>query len=281
VTGDVPPSSGHDEIRAALGAYALDAVDGPERDRIDGHLAGCPGCREELDALLDVAGRLGDTAGASAPPHVWEGIAASLAGTGAGEDPPGWVTIAGRLTRPDTGAAAVEARPAPPPAPGPAPGRRWPLRAALALAAALMLVVAGLSLHAAQLQHRVTALGSGNGLTRAEQAAQDAPGTRRVVLTASTVAGSPGPRVTVVLPRRGPGFVEAGTLGPLPGDRTYQLWGITDGAAVSLGVLGPHPGVAAVAVGGPAPSELAITEEAAGGAPQPTSPPLVRGTVPA
>lgn len=48
--------SGHDEIRALLGAYALDAVETDERPLIEEHLSVCDECRAELASLQrDVA----------------------------------------------------------------------------------------------------------------------------------------------------------------------------------------------------------------------------------
>jgi hypothetical protein len=46
------------EIRRALGVYLLGAVGPAERAAVDGHLAGCAGCREELAGLAALPGRL-------------------------------------------------------------------------------------------------------------------------------------------------------------------------------------------------------------------------------
>ena len=46
---------GCDLIRVSLGAYALGALDVAERTSIEGHLAECPRCRDELAALDEVA----------------------------------------------------------------------------------------------------------------------------------------------------------------------------------------------------------------------------------
>lgn len=44
-----------DEVLAALPALALDALDADERVSVVAHLDACPGCREQLAALQDVA----------------------------------------------------------------------------------------------------------------------------------------------------------------------------------------------------------------------------------
>jgi anti-sigma-K factor RskA len=48
----------HDEVRAELGAYALDALTPDERAAIDAHLATCTECRAELGATSDAAATL-------------------------------------------------------------------------------------------------------------------------------------------------------------------------------------------------------------------------------
>ena len=48
----------HDDVRAALAAEALDALDGEERAQVRAHLAACEECRRELAALRDAAGAL-------------------------------------------------------------------------------------------------------------------------------------------------------------------------------------------------------------------------------
>jgi anti-sigma-K factor RskA len=72
-------------------------------------------------------------------------------------------------------------------------------------------------------------------------------------------------------------------LQPAPAGRTYQLWGIADGAQpVSLGTFNTGPsGQAAVALAfDPALrfSVSAVTEEPTGGSPQPTTQPFLVGT---
>jgi anti-sigma-K factor RskA len=76
----------------------------------------------------------------------------------------------------------------------------------------------------------------------------------------------------------GTGFVAKNDLAPLPKNRTYQLWAIHGKQAVSIGVLGSNPGLAAFKVAGPV-DAFAITDEARGGTAQPTMKPLVVGTV--
>ena len=67
----------HDEVAELLGAYALDAVEGDERDAVDRHLNECPRCRAEVADHRTVASFLG-SAGGRAPDGLWDRIAGTL-----------------------------------------------------------------------------------------------------------------------------------------------------------------------------------------------------------
>lgn len=79
-------------------------------------------------------------------------------------------------------------------------------------------------------------------------------------------------------------FLAAYRLPPAPAGRTYQLWGIAEGKApVSLGTFS-SAGEGREIVRFPVPAGLqlaigAVTEEPAGGSPQPTSAPFLAGTL--
>lgn len=47
------------DLRVALGAYVVGALDPGERTQVDAHLSGCAGCREELATLAGLPGLLG------------------------------------------------------------------------------------------------------------------------------------------------------------------------------------------------------------------------------
>lgn len=53
-----PGDRDHQVLRERLGAYVLDGLDAAERDALDTHLVGCPGCRAELAAIAPLAGPL-------------------------------------------------------------------------------------------------------------------------------------------------------------------------------------------------------------------------------
>jgi hypothetical protein len=55
----LPGPHGCDEIRHALGAYVLGAIDPAERAVVDRHIATCPACRDELAGLAGLPALLG------------------------------------------------------------------------------------------------------------------------------------------------------------------------------------------------------------------------------
>lgn len=111
------------EVADALAEVATGAASGPDRARVLAHLAGCPGCRRELEELTRVADEALLVAPEHDPPAGFEG--AVLARIAALSDEPG---------------AAPPPEPAPDAAVTPLRPRRW--RRVLPYAAAA--VVAGL-----------------------------------------------------------------------------------------------------------------------------------------
>ena len=83
----------------------------------------------------------------------------------------------------------------------------------------------------------------------------------------------------VVVPD-GRGYLVSSSLPSLGPAQTYQLWGITRGVAISLGLLGSSPHQAVFTMAGTnRPSRLSITAEPAGGAVVPTTAVVATGTV--
>ncbi|MGH7542199.1 MAG: anti-sigma factor domain-containing protein, partial [Gemmatimonadota bacterium] len=103
------------------------------------------------------------------------------------------------------------------------------------------------------------------------------------VRTATLARQAPAPRVRLLWnPARRLLLVTASGLPPAPDGRTYQLWGIAPGRdPVSLGVFDTRPdGTRTTLVEAPELPDLeagALSEEPAGGSPQPTSEPFLVG----
>ena len=207
-----------DHLDELLGAYALDAVDDIDRQRVEAYLADHPEARAEVWQMRQAASMLAHT-GNPAPEGVWDRIADTLE-----ERPP---RLDGRARR----------------QPAPAP-RRW-LAAALA-AAALLIAAAGRCRDRLRPRRR----------RRAEATRRSSRPTRRRG-TIPTVDWSASPRRTArcsaeaVVQPDGVGFLSAGTLPELPASETYQLWGVySDGDVISLGVVGNRPAIEPFAADG-------------------------------
>jgi Anti-sigma-K factor rskA/Putative zinc-finger len=267
----------HHDIEELLGAFALDALDGDERDLVEAHLAGCPRCRAEVEAHRETAGLLANS-GERAPEGVWDRIAEAL-----DEAPPAL----------DLARIAPLRREAPEPAPA-APGgdelagRRGagaPRSISLRVAAVTMAVAAALTLFlGVALGHRDS--GGIDRLNRLADAIQQAnvknaayaalsnPQAEQVKLASTD--GKASARV-VRLPD-GTGYLVPTSLATLPAGRVYQLWAVRSDAKISLGVLGAKPEVSAFRMTGPV-LAYAVTEEAAGGVATTSNVPVVVGSV--
>jgi anti-sigma factor RsiW len=273
----------HSEIEELLGVYALDALDPDTAAEVEAHLDGCVRCSIEVGQHHEVAGLLANSGG-TAPSDLWSGIAEQLNGT----SHMSWDRLAARLDPPSRERAArgavADAGPAPV-VPHDARRRRsrWASAGAGLVAAAAAVLALGLGLQVHHLHGQVNALQSSPQLSAAERAALASPTTRRIPLVPAVSTGSHGTPATIVLTADGTGFVVDGTTGglaTLPADRTYQLWGVVGARTVSLGLLGPRPGVVPFSVAGSAPvTEFAITDEVAGGVVTSANQPVAVGTV--
>ena len=230
-------------------SHALDAVDAPERAEFEAHLADCGACRSELQSFRDVAGLL-----ALAPP--------------AATPAPG---LRDRVL-----AEARRVRPI-----GRPTAWLW-----LAAAASLVLaLVAGYGYWTARADGIAL-----RGVLDSTGARLDSTSRLLAAILDSTVGtadlaatGRP-PSMRLFWNRaRNVVVVAAFELPPAPAGRTYQLWAIKKGQApVSLGTFNTEPGGRAVVTlrmpGGFKPDLSAVTEEPAGGSPQPTQQPFLVGS---
>jgi len=294
--------SEHTALQELLGAYALDAVEPDEAAAIERHLPTCPRCRNELSDHREVAALLG-YAGAAAPRGVWDRIVASL------EEPPPALDLSRMSTlaktppapgpppvNTDVGFAALAEGwgPKTPPAiharaPGdaglapivPLPatrqaGRRRsvPMRFMVAMASAAALIVAFLGVEVGRLEVKKPTANS-NIAAVAYQVADSNPNAHHLRL----ISGDGAQTVAVVILPGGMTYLGPGNLQTLSSDETYQMWGIVNGAQVSLGVIGDSPTYAAFTTPSVA-SVLAMTVEQRGGVVTTTNRPVVAGVLP-
>jgi hypothetical protein len=263
--------AGHDDIQRLLGAYALDAVEGDEAELVARHVEICPRCRAELQEHREVAGLLG-YAGQEAPAGLWDRISASMQ-----EPPP-----ALRLERVSSPAGAGPVGSGSGIQVGASRRRAGSLRgravAVLGVAAAVAIAVLGVQVsrldgRTATIGHEVTA---GAPSMAAVNVALSVPGARKVVLAPV----STGQTVSAVVLPGGQGYLYDAKLTSLPANRTYQLWGLTSGQAISYGILGNTiPQVVSFRAGDGV-QALALTAEVAGGAEQPSRAPVASGGMP-
>lgn len=249
----------HAELEALLGAYALDAVDGEEREELELHLRDCPRCRAEVADHREVAGRLAYS-GAAAPEGVWDRIAESLEAT-----PPELdltVRVPGGTQVVPLGDGTARRR------------RPWSTRllAGLGAAALVAVVVLGVALvrqddKIGDLEDQLREV----SLDRVAQGTFEDPDARRIVLT------SPDGRLTapMAMTPDGLGYLIASDLPELSGDETYQLWQVTGGQEVSLGTF-REPTVVAFGASSEA-EQFVVTREAGAGVPTPVGPAVVAG----
>ena len=244
----------HLEIEELLGAYALDAVEPEEAETVELHLRECPRCRAEVAQHREVAASLAHV-GSSAPSGVWSRIAGSL------EEAPPKLDLA----------RVVPMRSK--------PRRSVPARAAAALFAVAAAVIAVLAVQVSSMNERQDQLAAAlqrNGLDEAVQVALLDRSARHVELRSEDGRTF----VKAVVQDNGNAYLVDHNLPRLSDQLTYQLWAVVGDRAVSVGVLGAEPDVAAFKVADSGVSVLAITAEAAGGVVSSAKSPVARGFLP-
>jgi len=239
------------DLHALVGAYALDALDGAERDRFERHLRGCRACESEVRGFAATATALAMATAAEPPPGLKQRVLAAAAVT---RQSPPTVAKAAARRRPHTSA----------------PRRAWLPRLALSAAAAGLVAAAALGGVTVWTQHQLTTAQAENQAIAAVLAAPDAQ-----IASARTSAGG----IATVVASHSAGsivFTSAG-LQALPPSKVYELWFLGK-TARPAGLLPPAragrtaPVLAAgLAVG----DKVGVTVEPAGGSSSPTTTPIV------
>jgi anti-sigma-K factor RskA len=265
----------HDEAFAALDALALDAIDGADRDAVIAHVSTCLPCREELASLRATAAQL---AYAATP---------SIGTAGASRQ-----RIRSRLlARAEAEKQTIRDRSLV------ISSLAW-RRAEWVAAAAGIVLVASVAVLAFVVRDRQVLRDTLSGqATRVAAAERTADSLRLAVLARDSVLAAITGRDVAVMTLTKSGanapfarmfwdktgntwtFVAHDMPDPKPG-RTYQLWLVTAaGAKISAGTFDPHGGEAVVramyALARDSLGAVAVTEEAAGGAQQPTGAPII------
>jgi len=288
----------HPVAREELGAAALDALDPAEHAALLAHVAECAECRAELAAYDEAAALLALSLPARPvdAPRAAQLRARLLARARA-------VGAAGAAAHvptdapTDAPADAAGARPAARAVAPAAPPRRRPLgwlaaAAVLAFAVSAALLaratrerdVARVALRAGEARSaaRVDSLAAALATSRAMVEALSGSSVRVVELAA---AGAREPVARMFWHRAANRWTMIGHNMPRPKPgKTYQLWLVTGSAKISAGTFEPTPAGDAMmqaeyALPPDALQAVAVTEEPAGGMPQPTGPTVMLGKV--
>ena len=250
------------EPHTLAGAYALDAIDGPDRARFERHLARCLACAAELCELREATARLAGAAAADPPADLIDHVVAAAARTRqlppAAARPP--ARRPGRRERRTAGTRRA----------GPGrPRRAAPRWVAAGLAAAVLVGAAAVGLAAAD--HHLSSVRQGDHAIAVVLNAPDA-----VLLTARVTAGG---KATVVMSRRDRALVfTTDGLPPLRAGRCYQLWLMGSAGDRPVGVLpAPDHGMTSpvIATGLAAGDWVALTVEPVGRPPGSATAPIL------
>jgi len=287
------PELGHEEAFAALGTAALDALDSTERAAVLAHAENCESCRKELVALREIAAQL-----AFASPLESEPLPGSRE------------RIRTRLTARAAADAKVRGV-ARAPFSGPDLSTRefrairtrinvlaWRRAEWLAVAASVLLII-GIGVIASILRDRENLKDALTVATTSTQKSQRSSDSLRALVMSkdSLIAGITGRDVAMVQltssAARAPNamiFWDHASNGwtliahnlPMPrAGRTYQLWLVTPTAKINAGTFTPDNGEAMVratyALARDSLRAVAVTDEPAGGMPQPTGAYVVLG----
>lgn len=274
-----------------LAGYALDALERDEAAFLERHLAECARCRDEVRRWRETTAALATQVPLVTPPP---SLRARVLATATGTAAPAGVPAAD--DRPAAPSAVPPVAPARAPARAVAPdaGRPAASRGAWLTAAACAVLVVGLG--GAWAQERVERRALADAVRQSQAAL--ATRTRELADRDSLLASALAPDVEVAtLAATGATpsvrlfrdrsrrvlVLSARRLPPAATGRTYQLWGIgADGRPVGLGLFNTAPD-GSVVVRLPVTTDRrfavsAVTDEPAGGSPQPTSTPFLVGS---
>lgn len=242
-------------LHTLTGAYAMNALDADEQAAFEAHLPDCESCREELEGFVVTTALLGGAVAETPPAHLKGAVVDAVARTRQ-EPPTVPATPQDRSTHPTRGRRR-------------AAGRTWTSRLLVPAAAAMAIIVAGLSIVVGNLNRRLDDMATPREVA-AVVAAEDMQtwdadlpggGSARVVYSAT----------------HGQGWFLADGLDDIDPSKTYELWLIDDQGPAPAGLFRPSDGVAAHAFTGDVSNVAAIgvTVEPASGSSQPTTDPVV------
>jgi anti-sigma-K factor RskA len=247
------------DAHTLAGAYAMDAISAPDRDRFERHLAGCEECAREVASLSEATAMLGTAAAEPLPAGLKERVLAAAAVTR--QQPP----VDEAIIRPHRRRATSRVGPW-------LRSLAWPGRLALAAGAAAVTAVLAVAVvfgvTNGSMQQQLDQAQASSQQIAAVLTAHDA------VMTAGPVAG--GGTATIVMSHSRHALVfTAQGLHALPASRGYELWLIGPAGTRPVGILpaGRHGMAGPVIASGLRPGDhLALTAEPADGSARPDAP---------
>ena len=248
------------DAHTLAGAYAMDAISVPDRDRFERHLAGCEECAREVASLREATAMLGTGAAEPLPAGLKERVMA--AATMTRQQPPADEAEAGANARHRRARTTA----------GPwLRSLAWPGRLALAaggaVAAAALAVAVVFGVSNSSMQQQINQAQASSQQIAVVLTARDAH------MTTETVAG--GGTATIVMSHARHALVfTAQGLRALPASSGYELWLIGPDGTRSVGMLpADRHGMTGpvIASGLRSGDHLALTDEPADGSAHPTT----------
>jgi len=262
------PDHTHYDIQNLLGAYAIDAVSEDERRLVEVHIPNCGECSSELIGHLQVVALLGDSQ-TTAPTEPWARIEQQLAGVEPLEfDVPDTVPT-GVEQLPSTASAQLAS------ALEKSKTRTRKISVVLKLAASVVALALLIGVYSQSSDGNPSGRPKSVTISTATLYRQAVSSSGARIITLHSPKS--GLQSVVVVTTTGAGFVDASAMAKLDRTQTYQLWGISKTAAISLGLLGTRPEISAFTTNGQQEfMSYAITVEPASGSVVPTQPPVVQ-----
>ena len=277
--------SEHEQYAEDLALYALEALTGEDRARVEAHLATCAACRLEVEQLRGDAALLALSSVGPRPPErarkrLMEAVAREAAAAGARSKTPSSRTEREKDGAPSSSSQHESIR---------GPRRSWWGALGWAAAAAVVVFAAGLWKENVVLKQSLESAASQTAQSRREleelrriAAPIIEPEAQRVTLVAAKTPPQPQGKAFYLKSRNSLVFL-ANNMPALPAQKAYELWLIpTTGAPIPAGVFKPDAHGSGSVVNPPLPAGVeakafAITVENESGSAAPTSPILMMG----